>query len=433
MNDASPIAADQAPTRALRHRVAGDLAPVRAPADELPAPRNSPPQISNYEIGEQIGAGGMGRIYKAAHTWLGRMVAIKFIAKESFGDPETAARFAHEIRALGRLDHPNIVRATDAGCVGGSHFLVTEFVDGCDLARLVKTIGPLRIADACEIICQAALGLQHAHQRHLIHRDVKPSNLLLSRGGTVKLLDFGLARLSSNQTTLTTTGQMIGTLDFLAPEQAADARQVDIRGDIYSLGCTLYFLLAGQAPFSGPEHSTAASKIKAHLADEPPPLVQRRGRIPLSLSACLERMMAKSPDDRYQTPAEIAAALARHARGANLPRLASLAANAGAVAADEGADDPIWDGMLRVAGSVSSAVGRLLRGLFRRRSTTQNARRREPILSVSGVIALVVIGLIIWHFSHFVHLTPGQARLSGGPPGAEVHYFRIGPARDDGR
>ena len=252
MSDAAAIAVDETATRALRNSPGASIAPAVAvrPATDtaISCGSDSRFKLPNYELGEQIGAGGMGTVHKAVHTWLGRTVAVKFIAKEALSDPEAISRFAHESRAIGRLDHPNIVRATDAGCVGGKHFLVTEFVDGCDLARLVKIVGPLRSADACEIIRQAALGLQHAHEQQLVHRDVKPSNLLLNRAGIVKLLDFGLARLASNQTTLTTTGQMIGTLDFLAPEQAdrCSPRRYSFR----HLQSRLHALLSAHRPAS---------------------------------------------------------------------------------------------------------------------------------------------------------------------------------------
>src|SRR4051812_2028839 len=229
-------------------------------------PSASPMPVSflSYQIGQKIGAGGMGTVHRATHMWLGRTVAIKFITPSLFDNPEMGERFRHEAAAIGRLSHPNIVQATDAGNFDGLHFLVTEFVDGHDLSNIVHRYGRLEISDACEAIRQAALGLAHAHEQGIVHRDVKPGNLLLTKEGTVKLLDFGLARLAAGQTMLTNTGQVLGTLDFLAPEQAQDARQVDPRGDQYSLGCSLYFLLTGSPPFAGPSYDTPASKLKAH-------------------------------------------------------------------------------------------------------------------------------------------------------------------------
>ncbi len=435
MSDAALIAADDAATRALRNSPVDRAAsvgedPTRNPATAAAAGRTPGARrpLPNYELGEQIGAGGMGTVYKATHIWLGRPVAVKFISKEALGDPEAIARFAHESRAIGRLDHANIVRATDAGCVGGAHFLVTEFVDGCDLARLVKTAGPLRAADACEIVRQAALGLQHAHEQQLVHRDVKPSNLLLNRAGIVKLLDFGLARLASNQTTLTTTGQMIGTLDFLAPEQASDARRVDIRSDIYSLGCTLYYLLTGQPPFSGPDYGTPASKIKGHLADRPQLPTTGRRRIRLPIVACLERMMAKSPDERYATPAAVAAARRAHARGANLPALVANVVGNEAAPFSHAAREPFGSGFVQALESLPLMIGRGFKRLFFHAPSFEGRSRREPIISIGGVIGLIALALIFSHFSCVPQRIPGE--FNGGVE-PEVHYFRFGPAPAD--
>lgn len=429
MLEAIAIAGNETPTRALRVAAAGACA-----APSIDRPSDPPPAriaLSHYEVGEQIGAGGMGTVYKATHMWLGRTVAVKFIAKEALADPDAARRFGHEIQAIGKLDHSNIVRASDAGCAGGSHYLVTEFVDGSDLARLVKTAGPLKPADACEVIRQAALGLQHAHEQQLVHRDIKPSNLLLSRDGTVKLVDFGLARLASNQTALTTTGQMIGTLDYLAPEQAGDARRVDIRSDIYSLGCTFYFLLTGRAPFSGAEYETPASKIKAHLADQPPLPRGNRGRIPSKVLACLERMMAKSADDRYQKPAAIASVLAPLARGANMPRLISNATGGSTDCPDKTAGSPLLETMRHVVTAPFSAAAWLVRRIFFRRDSFRSESRREPIISIGGIIGLVLIGLVLSHFSCIPRGMPPRFDPRDMPPGTEVHYYRIGPAPAD--
>ena len=204
------------------------------------------------------------------HTKLKRPVAIKVLPTDRLRDPRAVARFQREVEAVGRLGHPNIVQALDANELDGRHLLVTEFVDGVDLSRLVRSGGPLPIPDACEIVRQAALGLQHAHAHDLVHRDVKPSNLMLNSAGIVKLLDLGLARLRPEmpvEADVTTSGQIMGSADYMSPAQCLDARDVDARADIYSLGCTLYFLLAGRAPFSGPECDTFAKKILACARD----------------------------------------------------------------------------------------------------------------------------------------------------------------------
>src|SRR5262249_25645688 len=206
-------------------------------------------RLGQYQILGKLGKGGVGAVFKARHTELGKVVALKMLRDER-PDEVTIARFKNEIRAVGRLDHPNIVVAHDAGQAGGVHFLVMEYVDGMDLARLMERRGRLSPADACEVIQQAAVGLQHAYERGLVHRDVKPSNIMLARDGRVRLLDLGLARSfgDSPADALTAQGMMLGTADYLAPEQWDHPHGADTRADIYSLGCTLYHLLVGKAP-----------------------------------------------------------------------------------------------------------------------------------------------------------------------------------------
>jgi tRNA A-37 threonylcarbamoyl transferase component Bud32 len=209
--------------------------------------------LGPYLLLERLGAGGMGQVFKARHRLMKRLVALKVIRKDRLADPEAVARFQREIRAAAQLSHPNIVIAHDAAQVGDTHFLVMEYVEGTDLARLVKQQGPLPVAQACDYVRQAALGLQHAHERGLVHRDVKPANLLLTRSGVVKVLDVGLARLhpAGGETVAEVTheGAVMGTPDYIAPEQACESHTVDIRADIYSLGCTLYHLLTGRCRF----------------------------------------------------------------------------------------------------------------------------------------------------------------------------------------
>jgi serine/threonine-protein kinase len=267
--------------------------------------------LGSYVLLERLGAGGAGQVFKARHQLMQRVVALKVIRKELLADADTVARFHREIQVISTLSHPNVVQAYDAGQIGQGYFLAMEFVDGVDLGQLVKKSGPLPFAQATEYVRQAAQGLQYICERGLVHRDIKPANLLLA-GGTIKILDLGLARLQrpvDGASAGTLTGAdpvLMGTLDYMAPEQAIHARAVDIRADIYSLGCTLYFLLAGQPPFA---ERTLAQKLLAHQQVEPPPL--GRKDLPPGMLALVGKMMAKAPEDRYQTPGEAAAALAQ--------------------------------------------------------------------------------------------------------------------------
>ena len=308
---------------------------------------------SRYRVQELLGVGGMGSVYKAEHLLMERPVALKLISQSLTSNPAMVERFRREVKTAGQLKHPNIVMAYDAEQAGDSHFLVMEYVEGKSLARLVGEQGPLPVHLACDYIRQAALGLQYAHERGMVHRDIKPHNFMVTfshdataeRGdpdsrsaaasrlnGVVKILDFGLARFAmeaapagallatsptdampgssggkSDKESLTQVGTVMGTPDYIAPEQATDAHTADIRADIYSLGCTLYDLLAGHAPF--PE-GTAVAKVMAHAERLPKPLTEIRNDLPAELARVIERMIAKDPAKRYQTPAEVAAALA---------------------------------------------------------------------------------------------------------------------------
>jgi tRNA A-37 threonylcarbamoyl transferase component Bud32 len=252
----------------------------------------------------------MGVVYQARQTVMDRQVVIKVISKALLEHPDALERFHREVRAAAKLSHPNIVTAHDAEQAGDLHMLVMEFVPGQNLAEVLQKKGPLPVAHACHYIRQAALGLQHAHEQGMVHRDIKPHNLMLTPKGQVKILDFGLAKVVSEnrpKQTLTALHSYMGTPDYSAPEQATDARSADIRADIYSLGCTLYCLLAGRPPF---QEDTAVQTILAHLQEEPAPLPELRPDVPPALWAVVARMLAKDPARRYQKPAEVAQALA---------------------------------------------------------------------------------------------------------------------------
>jgi len=248
----------------------------------------------------------MGAVFKARHRLMDRIVALKVIRKEFLDQPQTVERFRQEVKAAARLAHPNIVGAFDAEQSGDVHFLVMEYVEDIGLDRLIQIRGPLPVSTACDYICQAAHGFQHAFERGMVHRDIKPANLLVDEHGDVRIADFGLARLMERSQALTPWGAVVGTPDYTAPEQAHDAQQADIRADIYSLGCTLYHLLAGRPPFPD---GGVLQKLLAHQNQQARPLNDVRTDVPVELAKVVERMMAKEPAQRYATPAEVAGAL----------------------------------------------------------------------------------------------------------------------------
>lgn len=271
--------------------------------------------LGKYKLLERIGKGGMGTVYKAEHTVMDRTVALKVMAQSMLNDPEAVARFHREVQAAAALQHPNIVSAYDADCVGKTHFLVMEYVDGDDLKERLQQTGRLSVSWVCECIRQAALGLQHAHEHGMVHRDIKPSNLLVTTDKTdgpptVKILDMGLARFVSNVKEdggLTKSGQVMGTPDYIAPEQAEDTKHADIRADIFSLGCTLFHLLTAQVPYQG---ETMMNKLMARIKNAAPPVRSLRSDVPEALDAAIAKMLETNPADRQQTPAEVATALA---------------------------------------------------------------------------------------------------------------------------
>jgi serine/threonine protein kinase len=357
-----------------------------------PGDSEQPKTLGEYELLAKLGEGGMGTVYKARQVRLDKIVALKLLPRDRTGDPLAVTRFEREMKAVGRLSHPNIVQAYDARDIEGTTVLVMEYVEGCDLSQLVRRVGPLPVADACELVRQAALGLQYAHEHGMVHRDIKPSNLMLSlpsracgrrAGGedssaVVKILDLGLALLNTESAVgggeMTSTGQAMGTADYMAPEQATDSHRVDIRADIYSLGCTLYKLLTGRLPFTGPQYDTAMKKMLAHVQTPPPAANSLRPEIPDELVAALERMMAKDPVDRFQVPAEVAEAMAPLCSGANLAGLFALA------------DLPAYSITVTPPGPQPRR---------RSRGSTWLARRRVLIAAALGV-AILAAGVTIW-------------------------------------
>src|SRR5262245_42376184 len=272
-------------------------------------------QLGQYRILDELGRGGMGRVYKAVHLAMGRFVALKMISPALTQTERARELFQREVRAAGRLHHPNIVTFYDAHTSGDRCYLVMEYVDGPNLSQLVKEQGPLPVEQACEYIRQAAVGLEYAHHQGLIHRDVKPSNLLVQQttaGPQVKILDFGLALVTAGDAntgggTVGAANTVLGTPDFVSPEQARDQYSVDGRSDLYSLGCAFYYLLAGEPPFPG---GSGIDKLARHAAEPPVAVRIRRPDVPEPVAAVVHKLLAKNPKWRYQTAAELAADLA---------------------------------------------------------------------------------------------------------------------------
>jgi serine/threonine protein kinase len=277
-------------------------------------PFGLPPGLVNhseYEVIRELGRGGMGVVYLARNKLMNRLEVLKVLRPETLAKDKMAERFLREIQSAAKLSHPNVVAAYRAFRIGELLVLSMEYVEGDDLAKVLRARGPLPVLNAVYFVCQAAQGLQHAFERGMIHRDIKPSNLILHRQGkkaTVKILDFGLAKATSEEGldhALTSEGQMLGTPDYVAPEQTSDAQKADIRADIYSLGCTLYHLLAGSPPFRGSLYEV----LLAHHSVDAKPLNQVRPEVPVELAAVVAKMMAKDTDARYQTPGEVGQAL----------------------------------------------------------------------------------------------------------------------------
>jgi serine/threonine protein kinase len=300
--------------------------------------------LDRYLLLDIIGKGGSGQVFKARHQTMQRLVALKILRPELTKDADAVQRFYREIEVASQMSHPNIVHAYEAGPIGALLVLVMEYVDGPDLARLVRESGALPVGQACDFIRQAAIGLQYASERGMVHRDIKPSNLLLqivdrrsplahygpsqsasgNRQATlVKILDLGLARLqqpmqgseTANLTITSSKSVMQGTPDYMAPEQALDFHGADSRSDIYSLGCTFFYLLSGRPPFPG---TTLAEKLLKHQQAEPP-IEELQNVLPPALAKILQKMLAKQPPDRYQAPADVAAALLPFCPGTSPP------------------------------------------------------------------------------------------------------------------
>ena len=304
--------------------------------DTVPETPRMPERVGPYRILRLIGRGGMGAVYEARHTKLDRVVALKILPSPMTIDREYQERFDREARVIAKLNHPNVVRATDAGDADGISYLALELLDGVDIARLVRSVGRLPVPDAIEIALQVAQGLAHLHEHGIVHRDVKPSNLMLTADGDVKILDLGLALTS--EATGRPNGRLtgityLGTHDYMAPEQWVDPTTVTAKVDCYGLGCVVFQMLSGHSPLVSPKMSPRA-KMKAHL-EQPVPSIRDRWDVPGALAELVNRMLAKDPE-RRPTSAEIAFELTALRGAAHLTRLLERSRLAPAVGFSDG-------------------------------------------------------------------------------------------------
>jgi serine/threonine protein kinase/WD40 repeat protein len=400
-------------------------------------------RIGPYLLLDRLGEGGMGIVYKAQHQHMNRVVALKVIRKQRLSNPRAVERFYREVAAAGQLHHPNIVLAYDAGEADGTHFLSMELVDGQDLHRMIREAGPLPLAQACDYIRQAALGLQHAHSRGLVHRDIKPQNLLvaaapsseqtadeMAKWGTVKILDMGLARwqqaMADQERGLTREGVVLGTAAFMAPEQARDAHTADGRSDLYSLGCTFYYLLTGQTPF---QSESLTELLLKHQMEEVVPIETLRPEVPAEVRKVLQALLAKRPKERMQTPAELVAALEPFCGGEGMlpaPRLAQAVTPTfeETWATIVGGDENTTSG-----GSKSDSADRTEAESQEEppRRKRRKAKHTAPILALVlvGAGSLFVIlgagGIVLWMWwSQARSVPPLQVALPTSPRVAEV-------------
>jgi len=265
--------------------------------------------LGPYRLEQFVGGGGMGAVFRAHDTTLDRVVAVKVLSRAQSADDEMLRRFRNEAQSAARLDHENIGRVHAVGSDRGWHYIVFEYIEGRNLRDLVRDDGPFAVGRAMDVVAQVADALEHASARDVVHRDIKPSNIVITPAGRARLVDMGLARLTptAGDADLTVSGMTLGTFDYISPEQARDPRAADVRSDLYSLGCTLFYMLAGRAPFA---EGTMVQKLLQHQQDPPPDITALRPDVPLRLAAILARLMAKDPHDRYQRPALLVADLA---------------------------------------------------------------------------------------------------------------------------
>lgn len=389
---ASPKGAEELARELLRHKKL-----TKFQAERLWLGHGKSLVLGNYVLVDKIGQGGMGAVYKAEHRRMKRVVAVKMLPAAMLNDSAAAARFQREVEAAGKLRHPNIVAADDADEANGVHFLVMECVEGTDLSVLVKKTGPLPVAQAVHYILQAARGLEFAHKKGIVHRDIKPGNLLVDREGTVKILDMGLARIqgdTATQAELTGTGAVMGTVDYMAPEQALSTKHAAAPADIYSLGCSLFYLLTGNATYAG---ETLTAKLLAHQNMPIPALRSFRADVPEPLEAIFRKMVAKQIDDRYQTMTEVIADLEKCVgqQAVSLqPALESSDAN-----------------LTSFLNDISQA--KIVSITSRPAPSIPASRKKRFLMGAGGVAGLLFLGLIVFSLSSKRNLVTTDVNSAG--------------------
>lgn len=412
---------------------------TRYQAQELLAGR-SRFRLGQYTVLDKVGKGGMGHVFKAEHSMMGRVVAVKVLPR-SKATPESEAAFQREMRILGRLDHPNLVRAFDAGYDAMVYYLVTELVPGLDLKRQVRLHGPLDEVTAASVFSQAARGLAYAHDQGVVHRDVKPGNILVMDDGRVKLLDMGLAG-STLEEEAVRLGRVVGTMDYIAPEQTLSPDDVGPQADIYGLGCSLYFALSGQVPFPG---GTPKEKMKRHRSEPPRPLQALAVHVSEPMSRVVEALMEKSPERRVARARDVVDLLARwtperpvppsrssaHRRGRQPPPVpgdSSVAVSTTADgwdmfdadrSSDRGGTRGEADGSGATRGDLAGGLGPLLDDAWREASSGRHWR--IAALTVGMLVPAIAVGIGFgWAMSVIHGVAPGvfQEFLGGWPPAA---------------
>ncbi len=384
--------------------------------------------FGNYELLELVGKGGMAEVYRARHKRLKREVALKMIRVPRWHLAESLGRIEREMQAVGRLNHPAIVTALDAGEHHGIQFLVTEFIDGLDVGRIARAAGPLSIADACELVRVAALGLDHAHAHGIVHRDIKPSNVMIDRTGRVKILDFGLVHLdgwAGVSVEMTSVGQLLGTLDYMAPEQADRPDQVSPRSDAYSLGATLFRLLCGRAPYAASSNQSPLEKLRLLANARPPRVATLRPDLPLPLAELIDRTLARNPDDRPPSAAHLAEALQPFSTGADLAGLVERALGApqdSTLLLDRG--DSLAPSLASLVSRADSPQLKLkTRGAGRSRRIWQSLVGLALLL---GVFAMAYLGIVL-----ILDTQKGQIVIETDVPNLQVELLAGGEVRQE--